>query len=125
MTAVLLKDSVGWGFVLWLIGYVLGIALFFVVPPGQIGWVIMPIGVLLTAWILTRVRSDRLSHYLVIAITWTAIAVLLDYFLIVRAFHPPDGYYKADVYLYYTLMFVMPLAAGWWKTISVRSTRAA
>lgn len=49
------------------------------------------------------------------AVVWTMLAVALDYLLIVRAFHPSDGYYKADVYLYYSLMFVMPLAVGWWK----------
>ena len=46
MTKNFLKDSLGWGFVLWLIGYVLGVVLFAIVPPSMIGWVIMPIAFL-------------------------------------------------------------------------------
>ena len=39
----LLRDSFGWGFILWLIGYLLGIVFFFVLPSSLIGWVILPI----------------------------------------------------------------------------------
>ena len=31
-------DTLGWGLVLWLIGYVLGILLFFALPVSLIGW---------------------------------------------------------------------------------------
>lgn len=34
----------GWGFVLWLIGYALGIMLFAFVRPSLIGWIITPFG---------------------------------------------------------------------------------
>ena len=50
MNRQLLKDSFGWGFILWLIGYVLGIVLFFVLPSSLIRWVIMPIGLVITLW---------------------------------------------------------------------------
>ena len=40
-------DAFFWGFVLWLIGYLLGMILFFVVPPDMIGWVILPIGIVI------------------------------------------------------------------------------
>ena len=113
----LLKDSVGWGFVLWLIGYVLGIVLFFVLPPSLIGWVIMPVGLVVTLWVLMRrVKVNLLRHFLILAGVWTLIAVALDYVFIVKAFNPADGYYKLDVYLYYVLTFTTPLAVGWWKT---------
>ena len=39
-----MKDALGWGFVLWLIGYALGVILFAFVPVNFIGWMIMPIG---------------------------------------------------------------------------------
>ncbi|HEX8967722.1 MAG TPA: hypothetical protein VF937_07580 [Chloroflexota bacterium] len=108
-----LKDAVGWGFALWLIGYVLGIALFAVVPAAMIGWVIMPIGVMLTAWVLfTRVHANSLAYFLTLSLAWTAIAVALDYLFIVKLFSPGDGYYKLDVYLYYAFTFLLPLAAG-------------
>jgi len=40
MAKLLVKDSLGWGFLLWLVGYILGIALFFVIPSDLIGWVV-------------------------------------------------------------------------------------
>ncbi len=122
MKTDLLKDSLGWGFALWWIGYLLGIAFFFVLPADRIGWVVLPLGVVITWWVLAaKIHSARLSHFLTLAIAWTALAVLLDYLLIVRLFHPPDGYYKADVYLYYALTFAMPPVAGWWKTSARQS----
>lgn len=113
MNKQLLKDSLGWGFILWLIGYILGIALFFVLPPSILGWVITPIGALITIWVLMKkVKGEAFGHYLLIAVAWTAIAIAFDYFFLVKAFNPPDGYYKLDVYLYYTLTFILPLIIG-------------
>jgi len=114
MSTRLLKKSLGWGFVLWLIGYLLGVALFFVLPTTVLGWVITPIAFVITLWVLLRrVKSDSLRDYAVVAIVWTAIAVLFDYVFIVKAFNPPDGYYKPDVYLYYALTFALPLIVGY------------
>jgi hypothetical protein len=116
MNRQLLKDSFGWGFVLWVIGYLLGIVLFFVVPAPLIGWVIMPIGLVITLWVLMKkVKLNLLQHFVILAGVWTVIAVVLDYVFIVTAFSPPDGYYKLDVYLYYVLAFTTPLAVGCWK----------
>ena len=57
-----LKDTFGWGFVLWLFGYILGFALFFIVPASVLGWVVMPFGVLLTLWVLyKKVSTDTFS----------------------------------------------------------------
>lgn len=110
------RDSLGWGFVLWLIGYILGFVLFFALPPSLIGWVIMPIGVIITFWVLFRkVKSENFRHYLILAVVWTVIAVVFDYLFIVQALKPADGYYKLDVYVYYTLTFALPLIVYWWK----------
>jgi uncharacterized membrane protein len=117
MNKQLLKDTLGWGFILWLIGYVLGIVLFPVVPTSIIGWVIMPIGVLVTLWVLfKKVKGDSLNYYLIVAVSWTLIAVVFDYFFLVKTFKPADGYYKLDVYLYYVLTFLLPIIVGWRKT---------
>ncbi len=111
-----LFDSLGWGFILWLIGYILGIILFFVLPPSLIGWVITPIGIIITLWVLLKkVKSAAFQYYVMLAIVWTVIAVVFDYLFIVKAFNPADGYYKLDVYLYYALTFILPLCVGWWK----------
>lgn len=117
MTKQLAKDGLGWGFVLWLIGYVLGLVLFPMVPVNRVGWIIMPIGIAVTLWVsLKKVSGDTLSYYSLVAICWLLIAVVGDYLFIVKAFHPSDGYYKPDVYLYYALTVAIPLFAGWRKT---------
>jgi len=116
MNKELLKDSLGWGFILWLIGYALGFVFFFVLPTSLIGWAIMPIGLAITLWVLLKkVNSESFNYYLILAVIWTAIAVAFDFLFIVKALKPEDGYYKPDVYLYYTLTFISPLIVGWWK----------
>jgi hypothetical protein len=111
-----LKDTIGWGVTLWAIGYILGIIFFFVLPPSMIGWAIMPIGLLITLWVLFRyVNGDTFRYFAIVAVVWTAIAMLLDYIFIVMLLSPADGYYKLDVYLYYLLTFASPLVVGWWK----------
>jgi hypothetical protein len=117
MSKKLLIDVFGWGFLLWLIGYGLGIMLFTIVPLALIGWIITPIGTLLTLFVLfKKIKGKTLGYYLLIAISWTLIAVVCDYFFLVQAFKPADGYYKLDVFLYYALTFALPIAAGFLKT---------
>jgi hypothetical protein len=112
----LLFDSVGWGFILWVIGYILGFVFFFFLPTSLIGWVIMPIALIITFWVLfKKVSSQSFTHYLIVAVIWTIIAVIFDYLFIVQALKPADGYYKLDVYLYYTLTFISPLIVALWK----------
>ena len=110
------KDSFGWGFLLWLFGYLLGIILFFIVPKSLIGWVITPIAIIVTLWVLIKkIKGDSLQYYFKIAIIWLILAIVLDYLLIVKMFKPEDGYYKPDVYIYYSLTFILPVLVGLWK----------
>jgi len=107
------RDVLGWGVLLWLVGYLLGFVFYALVPVALIGWFVMPFGVALTALVLWRwVRIDGLSRAAVLGLGWSAIAVLCDYAFIVELLAPPDGYYKLDVYLYYFLMLAMPVAAA-------------
>ncbi len=116
ITKQLLKDTLGWGSLLWLIGYVLSVILFFLVPPSLIGWIIAPVGTGITLWVLfKRIKSADFAYYLALAVAWTVIAAVLDYLFIVKALNPADGYYKPAVYVYYALTFVLPLFAGWRK----------
>lgn len=109
------KDAFGWGFILWLIGYALGIMLFVLVPLYMIGWIITPIGSIIALWILIKkIKADSFQYYVLLAAAWVAIAVVCDYFFLVTPFNP-EGYYKFDVYLYYVLTFAFPLLVGWWK----------
>ena len=115
MNTRLLRDAFGWGAILWLIGYLLSCALFFYVPPALLGWILMPVGAAITLWVLfKKVKGPSFGHYVVVALVWTALAMVLDYIFIVKLFNPAD-YYKADVYLYYALTLLLPLAFGWWK----------
>jgi hypothetical protein len=107
------KDTLGWGILLWLFGYILGIIFFMVAPPSLIGWIITPIATIITLWVLIKkVKSSSFQYYLAIGIIWTILAIILDYFLIVKAFKPEDGYYKSDVYFYYVLTFLLPVIIG-------------
>jgi hypothetical protein len=116
MRKLLLNESLGWGAAVWCFGYILGIALFFVLPVALIGWTILPGGLAFAIWVsMTRVDEDRLASYAVVALVWTVIAVVCDYMFIVKAIQPADGYYKLDVFIYYALTFLVPLVAGWWK----------
>jgi hypothetical protein len=124
MNKQLVKDALGWGVVLWLIGYLLGIVLFMFVSQGMIGWFIMPIGIALSLWILfKKVRGDSWPYFLKIAISWTAIAVIFDYLFLVKLFKPQDGYYKLDVYLYYLSTFLLPLLVCWRKSSRLSETK--
>lgn len=105
----LLKDSLIWGFVLWLIGYLLSFVLFFIVPLSMIGWFIAPIGTAITLIVLfKKIKSNDFKYYLTLGIIWTLMAIILDYIFIVKLLKPV-GYYKPAVYLYYGLTFALPL----------------
>ena len=117
MNKQLIKDTLGWGLVLWVIGYILGIVLFFAVPASLLGWIIMPIGIIITLWVLyKKINSKSLQYYFILGAVWMLIAIFLDYLLIVKAFNPVEGYYKLDVYLYYVLTFLLPAFVGWRKS---------
>lgn len=117
MNKQIFKEMLGLGAVLWLIGYILGIILFYVVPPSMIGWIITPIGIIITLWVLWKgVKNNSFRYFITLAIVWTVIAVALDYLLIVKMLKPADGYYKLDVYLYYVITLALPLIVGWFKS---------
>ncbi|MGA3292220.1 MAG: hypothetical protein ABSC49_03705 [Candidatus Microgenomates bacterium] len=109
------KYGVGWGIGLWFIGYVLGIVLFAIVPQNMIGWVITPIGILITLWVLIKiVKLESFKDYALLGVIWAIIAVVFDYIFIVLLFKS-TGYYKLDVYVYYALTLVLPLLIGFYK----------
>jgi heme/copper-type cytochrome/quinol oxidase subunit 4 len=116
MNRQLIKDALGWGIGLWLIGYLFGIVLFLLVPADLIGWVLSPIATVITLWVLMKkVAGDSMGYYIKVAIAWTVIAILFDYLFLVKLLNPADGYYKLDVYLYYILTLFLPILVGWYK----------
>lgn len=118
MSKKIIVDTLGWGVILWLIGYLLGIVLFFFVPASILGWVIMPIGITITLWVLLKkITSSSIKYYLLLGVAWTTIAVVCDYFLLVKLLNPVDGYYKLDVYIYYFTTLFLPVIVGWIKIL--------
>lgn len=109
MTKHTLFLFIRWGIGLWLAGYLLGILFFMIAPATLVGWLIMPIGILMTEWVLlTKVREHLSKQSLWIGAIWMFSAIILDYFFLVKVFKPADGYYKLDVYLYYGSTFILP-----------------
>jgi hypothetical protein len=112
MKTQLLKDTLGWGFILWFVGYVLGIVFYFLVPPALLGWFIMPIGTLLTLWVLfKKVKGSTFEYFVTVAVVWTLLAIVCDYLFLVKLLKA-DGYYKLDVYVYYAVTLALPLLFG-------------
>ncbi|MFA6017092.1 MAG: hypothetical protein WC744_03330 [Patescibacteria group bacterium] len=111
-----LLNTFVWGFVLWLVGYVAGFLLFFVVPKENIGWIITPFATILTIWvIIKKVKRPELMCYFGLGLLWTIMAIGLDYVFLVKMLKTGSAYYKLDVYLYYSLTFTLPMIVGYWK----------
>ena len=119
MNKKLTIDTFVWGFILWVLGYALGIILFPIAAPSILGWIIMPIGIVITLWVLLKkVEKRSFGYCLLLAFVWTLIAIIFDYLFLVKVFKPADGYYKLDVYVYYVLTFILPLIVGLKKKIT-------
>jgi len=112
MTKQFLKDSFGWGFVLWLIGYFLGIIFFIATPNLPIGWIITPIGTAITIWVLLKkINLESLKSYILLGFIWMTLAIILDYVFNVKMFNIAN-YYKTDIYIYYFLTLTLPIIVG-------------
>lgn len=104
-----------WGFLLWLFGYVLGFVFYAFVPKNLLGWYIMPFGVIVTLWVLfKKIKRDSLACFFMVGLIWMIMAVVLDYVFLVKLLNATT-YYKLDVYLYYSLTFLLPIIVGWYK----------
>ena len=109
-------NTVFWGFVLWAFGYVLGIIFFPFFPKESLGWYILPFGLVVTLLVLfKKIERDSFICYIGLGVIWAIMAMLLDYIFLVKLFGAND-YYKMDVYVYYFLMFSLPIVAGLYKT---------
>ncbi len=109
-----LKDTAGLGTIFWLTGYLASIVLYFSSLSSMLGWVILvmftPFTILVTWWWF-RGRDLSLQYFAGVGVVWTVIAVILDYLFIVLLFQSPQ-YYAPDVFIYYALMFCLPVMVG-------------
>lgn len=109
-----LVDNIGVGVALWAIGYAIGMALFAFIPTAMIGWIVLPIMVPVTVYVsIWRLKTvaKSISYILIVAATWTSIAVAFDYVFLVGAFDV-QNYYDFDVLIYYALTFLIPVIVG-------------
>ncbi len=108
-----IRDGVGLGTALWLLGYLASLVLFFSPFSGAMGWIITvvftPVTIAITWWWF-RARDHPLSYYVGVGVVWTVIAIVLDYLFIVQLFRAT--YYGPDVFVYYALTFLIPVGVG-------------
>ncbi|MDD1652245.1 MAG: hypothetical protein LUO86_04345, partial [Methanomicrobiales archaeon] len=117
-----IRDTLGLGTGLWLIGYLSSLVLFFTPYSATMGWILTaiftPVTIAITWWWF-RERTLPLCYYVGVGIAWTLIAVVLDYLFIVRLFQA-TSYYQPDVFLYYALTFLIPVGVGLYRTYAGR-----
>ena len=115
MDESLLRDTVYAGTLLWLAGYLASMAVYFsgLSYPvwGRVVLVLYIPCTTVAAWIWFRERDLPLRYYAGVGLAWSIIAMALDFPFIVLRFSAWQ-YYTPDVYLYYLLMFLIPVGAG-------------
>ncbi len=114
----ILKDTAGLGILFWLIGYLAGIVLFFTPYAGSMGWIMTvvftPFTIAVTWWWFRQRERLSLQYYAGVGIAWALIAVVLDYLFIVMLFGTTT-YYAPHIFLYYALMFLIPVGVGLYR----------
>jgi hypothetical protein len=108
-----IKDTAGLGILFWMFGYLASMLLFFSPFASIMGWIITavftPFTIAITWWWF-RARNLAITYYAIVGLSWTVIAVVLDYLFIVRLFQAT--YYGPDVFVYYALTFLIPVGVG-------------
>ena len=111
----IIKDTAGLGIFFWLVGYLAGIVLFFTPFKSSMGWILLvaftPFTLSVTWWWFRQQEYLSWEYYAGVGIAWAVIAAVLDYLFIVMLFGSA-GYYSLHIYLYYVLMFLIPVCVG-------------
>jgi hypothetical protein len=114
-TRQVLKDTAVPGILFWLVGYLAGIVLFFTPYMNVMGWAMLvtftPFTIIVTWWWFRNRGYLSMEYYAGVGIAWALIAVVLDYLFIVMLFHS-TAYYSLHIWLYYALMFLIPVGVG-------------
>jgi len=116
-----LVDTIGFGFLMWLIGYFMGF--FIITIPGYPEVMTIPViltafslavGLVTAAFAYVRFRKRREVSWIyafLVGITWTILAIILDFILIVLLFNAPS-YYRSHIFIYYAITLVVPSAVA-------------
>jgi hypothetical protein len=109
-----IKDTAGLGTVLWLIGYLASLVLFFSPYAGIMGGILLavftPVTIVIAWWWFRHRAPLPLYYYAGVGAAWVIIAAVLDYLFIVLLFQA--SYYEADVFVYYAVTFLIPAGVG-------------
>jgi hypothetical protein len=109
------KDTAGLGILFWLIGYIAGMVLFFTPFRESMGWIMLvtftPFTAFVTWWWFRQREYLSTGYYAGVGVTWALIAMVLDYLFIVLLLSS-TAYYSLHIYLYYVLMFLIPVVVG-------------
>jgi hypothetical protein len=109
-----IKDTAGLGIVLWLIGYLASLALFFSPLAGIMGWILLaiftPVTIAISWWWFRKREHLPVQYYAGVGVAWVMFAAVLDYLFIVLLFQA--AYYGPDVFVYYAVTFLIPVGVG-------------
>lgn len=109
-----MKDTAGLGTVLWLLGYLASMVLFFTPFALVMGWILFalltPVTIVLAWWWFRKRERLPLQYYAGVGVAWVLIAIVFDYLFIVLLLHAT--YYGVDVFVYYAMTFLIPLGVG-------------
>ncbi len=107
-------DALGFGILLWVAGFALGMIFFPFIPVAYIGLpivaVIVPLTFLISYYRFKEKGFDK-TYYITVAVAWFLIAVIFDYIFLVRGFNV-QNYYDADLLAYYALTLLAPIVTG-------------
>jgi hypothetical protein len=110
-----IRDTAGLGIALWLIGYLASLVLFYTPYAGIMGWILFaiftPVTIVIAWWWFRQREPLPLQYYAGVGVAWVLIAVVLDYLFIVLLFQAAS-YYEPDVFVYYTVTFLIPVGVG-------------
>ena len=112
----IIKDTAGLGTALWLIGYLASLVLFMSPYAGIMGWILLivftPVTIAIVFWWFRKREGLPLKYFAEVGIAWVIIAIVLDYLFIVLLFQAT--YYGIDVFIYYTVTFLIPVGVGYY-----------
>ncbi len=107
-------DTLGYGLMYWMIGFILGMIFLIFVPIRYVGWPILaimfPLMIFLTM-VRFEARTKPIYYYFVTGFVWLGVIALLDYLIVMKGFGNMQ-YYDFDLYLTYALILIIPITYG-------------
>lgn len=107
-----LVDTLVYGLVIWLVGFVLGMVLFPFVEISVMGWILMPVTLIVALFLSMRIRRKRsaaaVSTFIGVGLSWVALSLILDYAILVKGYSA-ENFYDVDIIIYYIGVLLIPI----------------